>query len=58
MNDFGANLSEIVTVFVSPFHSARGPIVKIGPAADEATISVGTSLVHGKCLALLKGMSV
>ena len=58
MIDFRANLSQIVTVFVSPFHFARGPIVKVGPAPDEATISVGTSLVHGKCLTLLKGMSV
>ncbi|EDZ40757.1 MAG: hypothetical protein P8P35_13760 [Planktotalea sp.] len=58
MNDFRADLSEIVTVFISPFHSARGPIVKVGPAPDEATICVGTSLVHGKCLTLIKGMSL
>ncbi len=57
MDDIRANLSEIVTVVVSPFHSARGPLIKIGPAPDEATISVGTSLVHGKCLSLFTGVS-
>jgi len=52
MSDTRANLSEMVTVAVSPFHSARGPIVKFGPGPDEATISVGAAFVHGKCLSL------
>jgi len=52
MSDTRANLSEMVTVAVSPFHSARGPIVKFGPGPDEATISVGAAFVHGKCFLL------
>lgn len=57
MNDSRANFSEIVTVAVSPYHTARGPIVRMGPAPDEVTISVGTNFVHGKCLPLTMGVA-
>lgn len=52
MSETRANSTEIITVAVSPFHSARGPIVKSGPGPDEATISVGAAFVHGKRVSL------
>ena len=52
MNSIKKPLSKIVTIAVSPYQTARGPIVKMGPGEGEATVNVGSALVHGKCLSM------
>ena len=41
---------EIITVAISPYQIARGPVVSRDTKTDCATISVGTHTVRGKCL--------
>jgi hypothetical protein len=56
-NSLRKPLSKNVTVAVSPYQTARGPLVKLGPGEGEATVNVGTTLVHGKCLSLTMAVS-